>query len=112
MKTMILTLSFLFMFCAPCYSAYLGEYNGTQFYVDEQQYTEHNGVIETTLISIDSRAIACSNTTIDTNKNMVCMHDTLLIENHNQEYYTSNKWYQYTKDTFIQKAVDYLRSNK
>lgn len=108
MKKFILTILFCFMFCPLVSSAYLGQYNNTQFYVDEQQYTEHDGVIETVLITIDNTSTMRSKTTIDTNNNKFCMYDNLVIENNKQEQYTSSKWYLYNKYTFIQKAVDYL----
>ena len=113
MKKFILTIIFCFMFCPLVSSAYLGQYNNTQFYVDEQQYTEHDGVIETVLITIDNTSTMCSKTTIDTNNNKFCMYDNLVVENNKQYEYMSNKWYSYDNNTYIQVAVDYLhKENK
>lgn len=110
MKKLLLTITFLFMFCANVSAQiYLGTYDNTQFFVDETSYQEHNNITYLTLISMNTESTIYSNTKIDTHNQMFCMYHNFVITPNKQYEQYSNIWYLYDNDCLIQYALDAVK---
>ena len=110
MKKLALIVSFLFIFMPTCNASdgYLGETNHVEFFVDAEHFEEHNGITEIVLITVDDTLTMVSNTKVDEKNKKFCMYHNLVIKKDSQYENYNNKWYDYTKDSYIQYALNYL----